>query len=196
MFVSNSLLEQVVLDLPNINLKSISSSEKKRVSILRLKGDIGHIGEIWLNHAIKVCAQKYEKIETNPINECGKGRFYFETRKKERVDVLIRHTDMSFTDLDCVAIVDKLPTLFEINLGGNNRIKQLFESRIYKRVEAMTEYFETRDIGVVVVLQRNEFEGRSKNRYKDFKMMGGTIVPFYTDIENLKRSENTSYRHL
>ena len=157
----------------------------------------------------EICRQLGDRVEFNPI-KAGESAGPFVFQESPRGNILVSYADNGnhYSEFDDLLVVDDLPVLFEVKLGGKrykgkkryipSKDGQLINQsnlgvghsigmeRIDHLLAPLKEYFTCSDCGYVLVTDPEVVEQNSQSARTLFEENNGMYVPFYTSKINFR----------
>jgi len=168
-----------------------------------------HVG-VMLDNAVR---ELRANIDTNPKFPDTHKKFKFDTNSAKKYVLRKSKNGLKyFTEYDEFAIVDSLPTIFEIKIGkyvtygnvvrekGNEELRTNLDTisahmgaryamdkgRISYITRPVRKYFHIDSCGYVLIIPKDQIRPRSMVQ-KEFRERGGILVPFYTDRKTYEK---------
>ncbi|MFH2027556.1 MAG: hypothetical protein ABIJ08_00315, partial [Nanoarchaeota archaeon] len=166
----------------------------------------GIIGEIHAQIRLEdICAELGFNADFSPLNDplIRTANFEFNYARFGRTIVVDRSTQLVYSDLDVVFVIEGLPVLVEVKLnkrfkqGGGKRANPshkgisyaISPGRVSQALEPVKEYFRQKYIkendgsyGYALVTYPSIINDTSQKQ-RQFRELGGIFIPFYADHE-------------
>ena len=159
-----------------------------------------YFSEMYLRRSLRVlCAEYGNRVQFYPIRSGNICEHYKFVDKDGSLVVYENTKNKTVTDIDDLLLIDNLPVLFEIKIGRNykrspNRKREhhidkaLTEEHIKRVTDPINAFFKEKlnidEVGYVLVISDNQVQPEYSGEQRKFEMMGGVLVPFFTNSDN------------
>jgi len=200
-FGRNYLLEEILSELNSRKpdwdevIERYRSSRRYKVMRRINKDSLNHLmnqlSELTVHVALDHIVRDFgveDRVDLDPIWAPSSTESYTFLKRKGKLIVENANTKNDHTDIDCIALVDDLPVIFEVKLARYSAagIKRgglrgaLKRSNITRMQDPVLEYFDCKKTGFVFLAPPEEIRVRSRALQREFVKANGFLLKWYT----------------